>query len=95
MAILAENSEEKNIAIALSKISGAYYGLSSFIRTMGPAMASLIVGIILSGQNKEDPMILILLWCSIGFFYIFALRFIRKIKIKHISFFKPEIIEEA
>ena len=91
----AENSEEKNIDIALSKISGAYYGLSSFIRTMGPAMASLIVGIILSGQNKEDPMILILLWCSIGFFYIFALRFIRKIKIKHISFFKPEIIEEA
>jgi len=90
----AENSEEKNIDIALSKISGAYYGLSSFIRTMGPAMASLIVGIILSGQNKENPLILILLWCSIGFFYIFALRYIRRIKIKHITFFKQEFIEE-
>ncbi len=91
----AENSNEKNIDIGLSKISGAYYGLSSFIRSMGPAAASLIVGFILSGQNKENPMILILLWCSIGFFYLFALIFIKRIKIKHISFFNHPIIEEV
>jgi len=90
----AENSNEENVDIALSKISGAYYGLSSFIRSMGPALASLIVGIILSGLNKENPMILILLWCSTPFLYLFTLIFIRRIKIKHISFFNHPIIEE-
>jgi len=91
----AENSNEENVDIGLSKISGAYYGLSSFINSMGPAAASLIVGFILSGQNKENPIILILLWCSIGFFYLFTLFFIRRIKIKHISFFNHQIIEEV
>jgi Na+/melibiose symporter-like transporter len=90
----AENSEEENVDVALSKISGAYYGLSSFIRSLGPASASLIVGFILSGANKENPTILILLWCIIGFFYLFALIFIRRIKIKHISFFNHQVIEE-
>ena len=91
----AENSEEENVDIALSKISGAYYGLSSFIRSWGPASASLIVGFILSGANKENPLILILLWCFIGVFYLFALLFIRRIKIKHISFFNHQVIEEV
>ena len=91
----AENSEEENVDIALSNISGAYYGLSSFIRSWGPASASLIVGFILSGANKENPLILILLWCFIGVFYLFALLFIRRIKIKHISFFNHQVIEEV
>ncbi|MCK4285754.1 MAG: MFS transporter [Candidatus Lokiarchaeota archaeon] len=91
----AENSNEKNVDIALSKISGAYYGLSSFIRSLGPAAASLIVGFILSGANKENPTLLILLWCFIGVFYLFALIFIRRIKIKHISFFNHQHIEEV
>jgi Na+/melibiose symporter-like transporter len=91
----AENSKEENVDIALSKISGAYYGLSSFIRTMGPAMASLIVGIILSGPNEENPTIFILLFISMGLFYSLALIFIRRIKIKHISFFNHQIIEEV
>ncbi|MHA1932509.1 MAG: MFS transporter [Promethearchaeota archaeon] len=91
----AENSEEKNVDIALSKISGAYYGLSSFIRSLGPASASLIVGFILSGVNKENPILLILLWCFIGVFYLIALIFIRRIKIKHISFFDHQVLEEV
>lgn len=91
----AENSNEENVDIALSKISGAYYGLSSFIRSMGPAAASLIVGFILSGANKENPILLILLWCFIGLFYLFALIFIRRIRIKHISFFNQQIVEEV
>ncbi len=91
----AENSNEKNVDVALSKISGAYYGLSSFIRSMGPAIASLIVGFILTGANKENPTILILLFISMGVFYLIALSFIRRIKIKHISFFNHQIIEEV
>jgi len=91
----AENSEEKNVDIALSKISGAYYGLSSFIRTLGPASASLIVGFVLSGANKEEPLLLILLWCYIGVFYLFAIIFIGRIKIKHISFFDHKVIEQV
>jgi Na+/melibiose symporter-like transporter len=91
----AENSEEENVDIALSKISGAYYGFSSFIRALGPASASLIVGFILSGANKENPLLYILLWCFIGVFYLFALVFIRRIKIKHISFFNHQVLEEV
>jgi Na+/melibiose symporter-like transporter len=91
----AENSEEENVDIALSKISGAYYGLSSFIRSLGPASASLIVGFVLSGANKEEPLLLILLWCYIGVFYLFAIVFISRIKIKHITFFDHQIIEQV
>ncbi|KKN00316.1 hypothetical protein LCGC14_1139020 [marine sediment metagenome] len=91
----AENSKEENIDNALSKISGAYYGLSSFLSSMGPAIASLLVGFILSGLNEKNPTILILLFISIGLFYLLALIFIRRIKIKHISFFNNQTVENV
>lgn len=83
----AENSEEKEVDVAMAKISGSYYGLSSFISSMGPAIASLLFGFILSGPNQENPIVLILLWCSMGIYYLLSLTFIRRIKIHHISFF--------
>jgi MFS family permease len=91
----AENSKEENIDNALSKISGAYYGFSSFISSMGPAIASLLVGFILSGLNEKNPTILILLFISMGLFYLLALIFIRRIKIKHISFFNHQTVENV
>ncbi|MFX1454345.1 MAG: MFS transporter [Promethearchaeota archaeon] len=90
----AENFEGESVDIALSKISGAYYGSVSFIRSMGPAIASLIVGFILSGPNEKNPTLLILIWCSIGIFYLVALTFIRRIKIKHIPSFEEKVIEK-
>ncbi|MFW9783022.1 MAG: MFS transporter [Candidatus Heimdallarchaeota archaeon] len=83
----AENSEEQDIDVAMSKISGSYYGLASFVRSMGPAVASLLVGIILSGPNETNPIVLILIWVMMGFFYLASLFVVRKIKVKHINFF--------
>ena len=84
----AENSEEPNKDIAMSKISGSYYGLSSFVRTLGPATASLLAGFILVGKNEENPIILIFLFILMGFFFLGSLIAIRKIKVTHITFFK-------
>lgn len=91
----AENSNEPNIDIAMSKISGSYYGLSSFISSMGPAAASLLVGFILSGTNQENPIVLVLLSVSMGIFFLLSMIFIRKIKIHHISFFNHEVTKEV
>ncbi|KKM86496.1 hypothetical protein LCGC14_1278380 [marine sediment metagenome] len=90
----AENSEEPNKDIAMSKISGSYYGLSSFVRTLGPATASLLAGFILVGKNEENPLILIFLFILMGFFFLGSLITIRKIKVTHITFFKHPIVEE-
>ncbi|MHA2393935.1 MAG: MFS transporter [Promethearchaeota archaeon] len=83
----AENSDEPDIDIAMSKISGSYYGLASFMRSMGPAVASLLVGIILSGPNETNPILMILIWVIMGFYYSASLFVIRRIKVKHITFF--------
>ncbi|MHA2397401.1 MAG: MFS transporter [Promethearchaeota archaeon] len=90
----AENSEEPDIDIAMSRISGSYYGLSSFVRSMGPAAASLFVGFLLSGPNEKNPIVLILLWVIMGFFYLISFVLIRKIKVKHITFFDHQPKEE-
>ena len=90
----AENSEEKDVDVAMAKISGSYYGLSSFVSSMGPAIASLIFGFILSGSNKTNSTILIFLFMSMGVYYLLSLIFIRKIKIRHISFFNHDVKEK-
>ncbi|MBY8991621.1 MAG: MFS transporter [Candidatus Lokiarchaeota archaeon] len=90
----AENSEERDIDIAMSKISGSYYGLASFIRTLGAAIISLIIGFILSGENQSNPIIMVLLWVGMGFFYLMALVAIKKIKIKNIEFFNHKPVKE-
>ena len=61
---------------------------------MGPAAASLLFGFILSGPNQENPIILILLFMSMGVYYLLSLTFIRKIKVRHISFFDHKVIEK-
>jgi hypothetical protein len=93
----AENSDEPDIDVAMSKISGSYYGLASFVRSLGPASASLFVGFILSGPNEANPIILILLWVIIGFFYLVIFVFLKRIKVKHINFFnhRPTVEVEA
>ncbi len=90
----AENSEEPDIDIAMSKISGSYYGLASFVRSLGPAFASLIVGFLLSGANERNATVLVLIWVLMGFFYLMSYLVIKKIKIKDISFFNHQTEKE-
>jgi len=91
----AENAGEPDIDVAMSKISGSYYGLASFVRSMGPAAASLLVGFILSGPNETNPIILILIWVTMGVFYSMSLVVIKKIKVKHITFFNHQPMVDA
>ncbi len=67
---------------SLSLISGSYYGLSYFVRWLGPAFASMFVGIFLSGPNEDNPVVIAFLFFSMAFFYLVSLLFIRKIKMK-------------
>jgi Na+/melibiose symporter-like transporter len=90
----AENSEEPDIDEAMSKISGSYYGLASFIRSLGAASVSLIIGFILSGENERNPIIMVVLWVVMGFFYLAALVAIKKIKVKNIRSFEHQFEED-
>lgn len=78
----ADNLNESNSDVAMGKISGGYYGLQSFVRSFGPAMASLFVGFILSGSNKENPILIALIFFSMSFFYLIAYIILRSIKLK-------------
>jgi len=87
--------DKNNIDRAMSKISGSYYGLASFIRSMGPSIASLFVGIILSGANEENPVAITFVFLSLGIFYLIAFIFIRLIKLPKDSYYsKQEVTEE-
>ena len=84
--------DKNNIDRAMSKISGSYYGLASFIRSMGPSIASLFVGIILSGANEENPVAITFVFLSLGIFYLIAFIFIRLIKLPKDSYYSKQII---
>jgi len=66
---------------AVSEISGAYAGFSSFMVTVSPAIASIIVGFILTGNNESNPYIITLCLSSTAFFYFLAWLYIRQIKL--------------
>jgi len=59
----AEIDKSSDVDNAMAKISGSYYGLASFVQSMGPAIASMFVGIILSGPNEENPFVIIIIFC--------------------------------
>ncbi len=66
----------------VSKISGAYYGSLNFIVSLGKALGSILMGILLIGPNQENPMIIILSLVSMGLFYLISVVSLRTIEIK-------------
>jgi len=90
----AENDKVSNVDEAMSKLSGSYYGLESFVRSMGPAVASLFVGSILSGPNEENPYVIIFLFVSLGVFYLIAFVFIKKITLSKDSYYSKDFVEK-
>jgi len=95
----AEEIETKDLDEAVSAISGAYVGLTTFISTLGPAIASILIGIILMGPNQKSSSILTICLASTGIFYLIALLYLRQIKlekgiteIKTISIEREEIL---
>ena len=84
--------DKDNIDNAMSKISGSYYGLASFIRSMGPSFASIFVGIILSGANEENPTAITIVFLSLGIFYLVAFFFVKRIKLPKDSYYSKQVI---
>jgi len=78
----AENSNVHTLDIAVSNISGAYFGISSFILSIGQSFTSLMIGFILTGANAENSTIITLTLSSMGIFYLISLYFLRKLKLK-------------
>ncbi|MFX0037525.1 MAG: MFS transporter [Candidatus Hermodarchaeota archaeon] len=77
----AEKNKELHFDEAVSNISGAYFGLSEFIISIGMSVASILTGWILIGNNSENPIIITLIISSMGIFYSFSLYFLKQIKI--------------
>jgi len=65
----------------VSQISGAYFGLNSFIISIAGGIASIMIGFILSGPNEANPIIITLSLASMGIFYLISLIILRKIEI--------------
>ena len=79
----AENKREFTLDEAVSNISGAYFGLNSFILSIGQSISSLLIGFILTGANAENSTIITLTLSSMGIFYLISLYFLRKLKLKN------------
>jgi Na+/melibiose symporter-like transporter len=75
------STEEESSIISISKLSGAYYGSLTFMASIGQAIASLMLGIILSGSNESNPIIITLSLSSMGIFYLMSFIFIKRIKL--------------
>jgi len=95
----AAKPDPEDLDEAVSAISGAYVGLATFIGTLGPAVASILIGIILMGPNQKNSSILTICLASTGIFYLIALLYLRQIKlekgfteIKTISIEREEIL---
>jgi len=87
-------TEAENLDEAVSAISGAYVGLSTFTGTLGPALASILIGIILMGSNQKNSIILTICLASTGIFYFIAFLYLIQIKLeKGISEIKTFSIE--
>ncbi|MHA1727604.1 MAG: MFS transporter [Promethearchaeota archaeon] len=78
--LLKDNSLNKNQAV--SKLSGAYYGLFSFSMNMGSGLISFIYGFIYQGDNARDPIILTIGMASMAVYYIIGWIILKFMKLK-------------
>ncbi len=77
----AHKIEKTNTSMAISKLSGAYYGSLIFIASLGQTLSSLILGFTLSGANEKNPILITLSLSSMGIFYMMSFLFIKRIKL--------------
>jgi Na+/melibiose symporter-like transporter len=81
-AIIYETAMKKNenkLDEGVSDISGSYFGLTSFTMSIAQAIATLMVGLILTGPNKENSTIITITFAFIGLFYLISIFILRKI----------------
>ena len=90
----ADQAKEPELDKAVSNISGAYFGLSSFIMASGSSVASFLLGLVLTGHNAENPTIITITTALMGLFYLISYYFLRKIKLEK-KFVKKDVIESS
>ncbi|MHA1148240.1 MAG: MFS transporter [Promethearchaeota archaeon] len=73
--------KEKPKDQAVSEIAGSYSGLNMFMLTIGQAFASMIIGLMLIGENSENPVIITLIMASAGLSYLLAFLYINRISL--------------
>jgi Na+/melibiose symporter-like transporter len=77
----AARKNTSDVEETITTISGSYYGFSTFVSSLGAAVFQIIIGLILTGVNQGNPIIITLLFGSQGFFYLIAISFLRRIKL--------------
>jgi Na+/melibiose symporter-like transporter len=78
----AINNGTSNLDETISNISGSYYGFSQFTQSLGAAVSSIVIGLILTGANQRNPVIITVMFAMQSIFFLIAVTFIRKIKIE-------------
>lgn len=91
----ADKAKDLDFDEAVSNISGAYFGLSSFIMAAGQSLASFMIGLILTGSNAENSTIITITISSMGIFYLLSLFFLKRIKLDKKFISKPVISPEV
>jgi hypothetical protein len=66
----------------VSKLSGGFYGLNSFVMNIGSAVANLIIGFTLTQNNRDNPVIITILFSTMGIFYLISWLFLKFVKLK-------------
>ena len=78
----ASKIDSNNIEKSISEISGIYYGFSSFLFSAGYSISTFFAGIILSGANAENPIIIVILIATRGVFNGIGLIWLRRLRFK-------------
>jgi len=78
----ADKIEGINKTQIVYRISGSYFGLNNFIGSIGPAIGSIIIGLILTGSNQANPTIITICLASAGIFYSISCVYLWLIKLK-------------
>jgi len=82
MHLVNNTRESLNKGQAVTRLSGAYYGLMMFTASMVGAITSVIFGIVFQGENSQNPIILTIGLMSMGLFQIVSLVFLRFFKVR-------------
>jgi len=82
MYLIKNSYESMDKDQAVTRLSGAYYGLMMFATSLLGALCSIIYGVIFQGENSRNPAILTIGLMSMGFFYVVSLIFLKLFKVK-------------
>jgi Na+/melibiose symporter-like transporter len=77
----AAESDQQNLGSETKKASGTYFGSYLFTMNIASAIGDLIIGFVLTGANKDKPILITLILPIAGLLYIVAILFFRKIRI--------------